>query len=73
MSIATVVSLGFASDDGPADALRLRGAFSPRSRGGRSKHVMERYAWSYRALPALVRRGLMAPLAINDWRERYVR
>jgi hypothetical protein len=34
---------------------------------------MERYAWSYRALPALVRRGLMAPLAINDWRERYVR
>ncbi len=24
---------------------------------------MERYAWSYRALPGLLRRGLVAPLA----------
>jgi glycosyltransferase involved in cell wall biosynthesis len=32
MSIATVVSRGFALDDCPANALRLRGAFSPRSR-----------------------------------------
>jgi asparagine synthase (glutamine-hydrolysing) len=51
----------------------LTGEGSDELLGGYPKHVMERFAWSYRALPMILRRGLIAPLAYNDWRERYVR
>jgi asparagine synthase (glutamine-hydrolysing) len=40
----------------------LTGEGSDELLGGYPKHVMERYGWSYRALPAMVRRGLVAPL-----------
>jgi asparagine synthase (glutamine-hydrolysing) len=41
----------------------LTGEGSDELLGGYPKHVMERFAWSYRALPAILRRGLIAPLA----------
>jgi asparagine synthase (glutamine-hydrolysing) len=40
----------------------LTGEGSDELLGGYPKHVMERYGWGYRALPAIVRRGLVAPL-----------
>jgi asparagine synthase (glutamine-hydrolysing) len=40
----------------------LTGEGSDELLGGYPKHVMERYAWPYRALPGIVRRGLVAPL-----------
>jgi asparagine synthase (glutamine-hydrolysing) len=40
----------------------LTGEGSDELLGGYPKHVMERYARPYRALPAIVRRGLVAPL-----------
>jgi asparagine synthase (glutamine-hydrolysing) len=51
----------------------LTGEGSDELLGGHSKHVLERYAWSLRLLPRVVRRGLIAPLGVDDWRERYVR
>jgi asparagine synthase (glutamine-hydrolysing) len=41
----------------------LTGEGSDELLGGYPKHVMERLAWTYRALPAVVRRGLIGPLA----------
>ncbi len=41
----------------------LTGEGSDELLGGYPKHVMERHAWTYRVLPAFVRRGLIAPLA----------
>jgi asparagine synthase (glutamine-hydrolysing) len=41
----------------------LTGEGSDELLGGYPKHVMEHHAWSYRVLPAFVRRGLVAPLA----------
>jgi asparagine synthase (glutamine-hydrolysing) len=41
----------------------LTGEGSDELLGGYPKHVMERFAWGYRALPAILRRGLVAPLA----------
>jgi asparagine synthase (glutamine-hydrolysing) len=40
----------------------LTGEGSDELLGGYPKHVMERHAWGYRALPGFVRRGLVAPL-----------
>ena len=40
----------------------LTGEGSDELLGGYPKHVMERFAWSYRVLPGVVRRGLVAPL-----------
>jgi asparagine synthase (glutamine-hydrolysing) len=41
----------------------LTGEGSDELLGGYPKHVMERFAWSYRLLPGMLRRGLIAPLA----------
>src|SRR5687768_3834609 len=41
----------------------LTGEGSDELLGGYPKHVMERFGWGYRVLPAIVRRGLIAPLA----------
>jgi asparagine synthase (glutamine-hydrolysing) len=40
----------------------LTGEGSDELLGGYPKHVMERFGWGYRALPAIVRRGLVSPL-----------
>ena len=41
----------------------LTGEGSDELLGGYPKHVMERFAWSWRVLPGPLRRGLIAPLA----------
>jgi len=40
----------------------LTGEGSDELLGGYPKHVMERFAWGYRVLPAILRRGLIGPL-----------
>jgi asparagine synthase (glutamine-hydrolysing) len=41
----------------------LTGEGSDELLGGYPKHVMERFVWGYQILPAMLRRGLIAPLA----------
>jgi asparagine synthase (glutamine-hydrolysing) len=41
----------------------LTGEGSDELLGGYPKHVMERFAWSWRVMPSVLRRGLIAPLA----------
>jgi asparagine synthase (glutamine-hydrolysing) len=41
----------------------LTGEGSDEILGGYPKHVMERFAWGYQSVPALLRNGLIAPIA----------